>query len=190
MTRTARSGRRVYLALGDSMSIDAYTGVVGGGAARQFHTRLGSEWELIDWSRDGCRMKEVPTAHRGDLITLTVGGNDLLGNFTRAMSDGLDEFAAQHLRLLRALRDTNPNSSILIGNIYQPDSAVLRQYEHLLEEANARIQKNVNFIAATLVDIHAAFLGREAELLTLEIEPNLAGATAIAGLFEAAWQGS
>jgi len=29
--------RRTYLALGDSMSIDLYTGVEGGGAVRQFY---------------------------------------------------------------------------------------------------------------------------------------------------------
>jgi hypothetical protein len=42
---------RVYLALGDSISIDDYTGVSGGGAASQL-ARMAS-LELIDLTRDG-----------------------------------------------------------------------------------------------------------------------------------------
>jgi hypothetical protein len=41
----------VYLALGDSISIDDYTGVRGGGAASQLARKLGLE--LIDLTRDG-----------------------------------------------------------------------------------------------------------------------------------------
>ena len=37
---------RTYLALGDSMSIDLYTGVKGGGAVSQFHRWLGTTWTL------------------------------------------------------------------------------------------------------------------------------------------------
>src|SRR6478672_1456416 len=42
---------RVYLALGDSISIDDYTGVHGGGAVSQLAHRLGAE--LVDRTRDG-----------------------------------------------------------------------------------------------------------------------------------------
>jgi hypothetical protein len=41
----------VYLALGDSISIDDYTGVRGGGAASQFARKL--EVKLVDLTRDG-----------------------------------------------------------------------------------------------------------------------------------------
>jgi hypothetical protein len=40
-----------YLALGDSISIDDYTGVPGGGAASQLARKLGLE--LVDLTRDG-----------------------------------------------------------------------------------------------------------------------------------------
>ena len=42
---------KTYLALGDSMSIDAYTGVPGGGAVAQFYKRLcarGSDTWILD----------------------------------------------------------------------------------------------------------------------------------------------
>jgi predicted RecB family endonuclease len=42
---------RVYLALGDSISIDDYTGARGGGAASQLARKLGVE--LVDLIRDG-----------------------------------------------------------------------------------------------------------------------------------------
>jgi hypothetical protein len=42
---------RTYLALGDSISIDDYTGVPGGGAPSQLARKLGVE--LVDLTRDG-----------------------------------------------------------------------------------------------------------------------------------------
>ena len=44
----ATDSSRTYLALGDSMSIDDYTGVAGGGAVNQFYRRLGDGWTLDD----------------------------------------------------------------------------------------------------------------------------------------------
>ena len=73
-------GAKRFLALGDSMSIDDYTGVQGGGAVNQFFRTLGKNWTLDDRTFDGCLMAEVPQNGRGDLITLTIGGNDLLCN--------------------------------------------------------------------------------------------------------------
>ena len=42
-----------YLALGDSISIDDYTGQTGGGAASQF-ARLTGALRVADLTRDGC----------------------------------------------------------------------------------------------------------------------------------------
>src|SRR5918911_4477315 len=73
---------RLYLALGDSISIDDYTGVRGGGAASQLARRLGAD--LVDLTRDGnttygvlAELARAPAA--ADVVTLTAGGNDLLG---------------------------------------------------------------------------------------------------------------
>jgi lysophospholipase L1-like esterase len=71
----------VYLAIGDSISIDDYTGVGGGGAASQLARKLGVD--LVDLTRDGNTTQGVladlaaaPPA--ADVVTLTAGGNDLL----------------------------------------------------------------------------------------------------------------
>jgi GDSL-like Lipase/Acylhydrolase family len=71
----------IYLALGDSISIDDYTGVSGGGAASQLARELGLD--LVDLTRDGntthgviADLTQAPAA--ADIVTLTAGGNDLL----------------------------------------------------------------------------------------------------------------
>src|ERR671927_1713043 len=73
----------VYLAIGDSISIDDYTGVRGGGAPSQLARMLGLE--LVDLTRDGntthgvlADLARAPAA--ADIVTLTAGGNDLLGS--------------------------------------------------------------------------------------------------------------
>src|SRR5918998_2051730 len=87
----------VYVALGDSISIDDYTGVAGGGAPAQLARKLGAD--LVDLTRDGNTTRGVlndlaraPAA--ADVVTLTAGGNDLLGGeLPRAILRRLDRIA-------------------------------------------------------------------------------------------------
>src|ERR687887_2876338 len=72
----------MYVAFGDSISIDDYTGVSGGGAPSQPARKLGAN--LVDLTRDGnttqgvlADLARAPAA--ADVVTLTAGGNDLLG---------------------------------------------------------------------------------------------------------------
>ena len=81
--------KQVFLALGDSMSIDFYTDVIGGGAVAQFHRSLGPGWTLDDQSCDGCVIAGVPRDRTADLITLTIGGNNLLVQQGKWLSEGL-----------------------------------------------------------------------------------------------------
>jgi lysophospholipase L1-like esterase len=71
----------IYLSLGDSISIDDYTGVRGGGAPSQLARKLGVE--LVDLTRDGntthgvlADLARVPAV--AGVVTFTAGGNDLL----------------------------------------------------------------------------------------------------------------
>src|SRR5437868_804300 len=71
-----------YLALGDSISIDDYTGVAGGGAVSQFARLIGAT-EVQDLTYDGCTTAGVIEAlqrvtNRPEVATLTAGGNDFL----------------------------------------------------------------------------------------------------------------
>jgi hypothetical protein len=181
------SESRVYLALGDSMSIDLYTGVEGGGAVNQFFAWfrwLHQPWTLVDKSANMCQMRNVPANERGDLITLTIGGNDLLFEQEVYLRDGLGGFAREHLDLLSRLRAASPEGFLIVGNIYSPQTPLEGRLAEALDEANAMIAANVETVGGHLADIRAAFHGKEQELLCYDIEPSLKGATVIAGLFK------
>lgn len=177
------ANERIYLALGDSMSIDDYTGVKGGGAVNQFFRSLGSNWSLDDRTFDGCQMAGVPSDGEGAVVTLTIGGNDLLWNKAQYLSEGVANFAAEHLALLRALREQNPNSLLIVGDIYSPAAPLTDAEARGLADANQAIHENCREVGAQLVAIYEAFQGREDSLLCLGIEPTLKGAEVIAGLF-------
>lgn len=176
-----------YLALGDSMSIDDYTGVAGGGAVSQFHASLGEGWQLDDHTLDGCCMQDVPSTEQGDLITLTIGGNDLLWKKEEYLSQGLQSFAAEHLHLLRKIRAANPGALFIVGDIYRPDAQLTKRESEALDAVNRIIRGNCSQVGSSLAPIHETFRGHETDYLCLQIEPTLAGATAIAGLFRQAF---
>ena len=179
---------RTYLALGDSMSIDDYTGVAGGGAVQQFFRSLGAGWRLDDRTLDGCRMRDTPTGGAGELVTLTIGGNDLLWERERYLREGLECFGREHLALLTAIRRANPDAAFIVGDIYAPGAELSQPEQMGLAAANALIAENCRQVDARLAPIHQTFLGRESEYLCLQIEPTLAGATAIAQLFQEAFE--
>jgi lysophospholipase L1-like esterase len=180
---------KTYLALGDSMSIDLYTGTKGGGAVSKFYEWLrtnDSSWNLIDKAADMCRMRYVPTAETGDIITLTIGGNDLIADLETYLKHGLQSFADEHLSLLTTLRRNNPTATMIVGNVYCSQSPLPEPMLQKLDEANAIIAANVEKAGAHLADIRQAFRGLESEYLCFDIEPSLKGAAVIAGLFKEA----
>src|SRR5205085_11447631 len=105
----------VYLALGDSISIDDYTGVRGGGAASQLARMCGLE--LVDLTRYGNTTDRVladlaRASAAADVVTLTAGGNDLLGgDLPRAILRRLHQIA-QRIEPLEA--------RVVINTIYDP----------------------------------------------------------------------
>jgi len=175
---------RIYLALGDSMSIDYYTGIKGGGAVSQFFKFLGPGWGLIDETFDGCVIREVPFDHEADLITLTIAGNDvisLLGDPSRLV---VKEIVLEHEKLLARIRKRNPLSCFIVGNIYYPDTPLTAYQHDLLKQLNAGIAENVEKCEACLADIYTAFFGHEKEFLCNVIEPAFEGAKMICKLFK------
>ncbi len=177
----------IYLALGDSMSIDFYTGVRGGGAVNKFYKSLKGKWKLDDRTYDGCSMSGVPRNKKGNIITLTIGGNDLLYRMEEYLSNlekGIKEFEQEHLDLLNEIRSNNPDSLFIVGDIYNPQEQLPQIAKKGLNAANQMIEKNCKKVGAHLAKIHSTFLGHENEYLCLNIEPTLKGATAISNLFK------
>ncbi len=183
----------VYLALGDSISIDDYTGVRGGGAPSQLARKLGVD--LVDLTRDGNTTDGVladldAELARPDVVTLTCGGNDLLmGRPARQVLRRLHEIADR----LEAL-----GARVVVNTVYDPsdgDNDVGRRELGLSRLATVALRRRLNAvnrgIAALarergflLADLERLFHGHgvasDEPWFVQVIEPNLAGATAIA----------
>ncbi|HYO23366.1 MAG TPA: SGNH/GDSL hydrolase family protein, partial [Lacipirellulaceae bacterium] len=145
-------------------------------------------WALDDRTYDGCRIPGVPADGRGELITLTIGGNDLLFQAERYLREGLADFAALHADLLGRIRGANPQATLIVGDVYAPAMPLGSAERSRLQEANAIIAANCDRVGARLAPIHETFRGHEASYLCLGIEPTLEGARRIAELFAAAWR--
>jgi lysophospholipase L1-like esterase len=183
----------VYLAVGDSMSIDDYTDVDGGGAASQLARKL--RIELVDLTVDGNTthgvLADLARAPAGaDVVTLTAGGNDLLGgDLPRAILRRLHQIA-QRIEPLGA--------RVIVNTIYDPsdgDDIVGRRELGLSRLAMIELRQRLNALNRGIAELAAEhdFLLADIERLfhghgvasddtwyVQVIEPNLAGATAIA----------
>jgi lysophospholipase L1-like esterase len=183
----------VYVALGDSISIDDYTGVAGGGASSQLARRLQAD--LVDLTRDGNTTRGVladlaRAPADADVVTLTAGGNDLLGGDSpRQILRRLHEIADKIERL---------GARVLVNTVYDPsdgDNEVGRRELGLSRLAALELRRRLNALnrGIRMLAAERAFLLADLELLfhghgiasdepwfVHVIEPNLAGATAIA----------
>lgn len=175
---------KLYLALGDSISIDDYplreTGIPGIGAASLFARALRERHRGIAFDNltaDGATTDDVlrwqlprvrPTEEPA-IVTITAGGNDLLMNLratrppVRLVEGILDRLA----RILDETRRLLPNATILLGTVYDPSDGTNVLYGEKLErEAKwlARVNEGIRALASprervVLADIHARFLG-------------------------------
>ena len=198
-----------YLALGDSISIDDYTGLARGGAVSQFARLLGADFQTL--ARDGRTTAGVLDAWneitlKPDLVTLTAGGNDFLqGVWQVVQSQGnWDAVSAVPLANLEKIADKLSAFAcpVIINTIYDPtdgDNALLGAFGLAADTADqARTAFNTlnNGIRALaqrrgflLSDLETLFHGHGAlsadPWIVSHIEPGLAGATAIANHWHA-----
>lgn len=141
------NGAASYVALGDSISIDDYSGGRGcGGASLLFRNRnddfphwsgrdlLSDEPELGFHllAADGATTGTVLDAQlsrlaalrlRPTVVTLTIGGNDLLSTYgdTRAARDTIEQVARAVSRTLTELRPLLPAAGrVVVGTVYDP----------------------------------------------------------------------
>jgi lysophospholipase L1-like esterase len=187
------SAMGIYVALGDSISIDAYTGVHGGGAASQLARKL--RLELVDLTRDGnttrgtlADLARAPAT--ADVVTLTAGGNDLLGGaLPRAILRRLHQIA----RRIQPL-----GARVVVNTVYDPsdgDNELARRELGLSRLATIELRRRLNAVNGgigqlvgeygfLLADLERLFHGHgvasNEPWYVNVIEPNLAGATAIA----------
>ena len=194
-----------YLALGDSISIDTYTGRTDGGAASQF-AKLIEATQFQNLTRDGRTTTgvleawgEITTAP--EVVTLTAGGNDFLHGTWAALNgqgnwDAVSALPLANLEQL-ASRFAVFGCPVILNTVYDPtdgDNSLLSSFGMAPAVAGqARtafdaINNGIRDLAARhgflLCDLEKLFHGHtEAAAdpwIVSHIEPNLAGATAIA----------
>jgi lysophospholipase L1-like esterase len=228
-----------YVALGDSISIDVYAGGPGRGGASLLARNRDDDFP--DWrghdlattrpelgfgllATDGGTTAslldaQLPHLESSDtvprVVTLTVGGNDVLGAYgdTRQALDIVGVVGArvdQALDRLRAL--VAPGDPVIVGTVYDPSDGTGETWRvglppwpdvvDVVAELNAALRAVAAQHGALVADIHGRFLGhglqagdpgqpdarpRDRALWYCHvIEPNAWGADAVRGAFWAA----
>jgi lysophospholipase L1-like esterase len=185
----------LYAALGDSISIDLYAGGPGrGGPSLLTRNRDDDfpQWRGRDLAtlHPGARLEllaldggTVPTVlevqlpqlarlgRRPELVSLTVGGNDLLQAYgdTAAARSVVGQVRAGVDRALGTLRELAPEATVVLGTVYDPsdgtgDAAALglppwADAVPVLGELNEALSTVADAHGARLADIHDAFIG-------------------------------
>lgn len=194
-----------YLALGDSISIDDYTNVAGGGAVSQFAHLIGAK-EVQDLTRDGRTTDGVldslpEITLTPSIVTLTAGGNDFLRgaseilnrlpgasweklahvtlNNLRIIADRLQEF--QCAVILNTIYDPTDGDDSLLAQFGLSDATPARATFNALNDGIRALAHEREFL---LADLETLFHGHGAvsddSWIVMQIEPNLKGAKAIA----------
>jgi lysophospholipase L1-like esterase len=164
---------------------------------------------LINLAEDGATIDDVATeelarmGHDSDdpgiLVTLTVGGNDLLGALGAGsrLEQVVRRIIAQYTELVETIREQLPNATLVLTTVYDPTDGTgrlpgLEALRRLPLEYLDRFNDHVREIAASnerawLADVHRHFLGHGVTAAPADrwywdrslIEPNARGASEI-----------
>lgn len=193
-----------YMALGDSLvagygAVPATQGYVyllyrEGAFDRATNTLLSNAGVPGVTSRQVLehQVPQAIEAFRPTVITLTVGGNDLLRILKGANAGQvLSEFQANFTLILQSLRTALPNARIVVSNLYSiPQIPGADQVVPVFNQIVASVASAFNVPVA---DVYSAFQGRHGLLLIErpgaapdEVHPTNAGYHVMAQAFEAA----
>jgi lysophospholipase L1-like esterase len=221
-----------YVALGDSISIDEYAGGPGRGAASLLARNRDDDfpaWRGHDLANrpfhllatDGGTSRtllehQLPRLERSGLrpsiVTLTIGGNDVLGWYgdtTGAVRAGDAAVAGADQALDRVRRLADPAVQIVVGTVYDPSDGTADaaraglppwpEVVDVLAHLNTGLRQLAARHGAVVAEIHGLFLGHglatgnpaqadprppDRDLwYCREIEPNAWGASAVRAAF-------
>jgi lysophospholipase L1-like esterase len=239
VTSSGGGPRELYVALGDSISIDLYAGGPGRGGASLLARNRDDDFP--DWrGRDVATTRpelgfgllatdggttaslldhQLPRLEASGavprIVTLTVGGNDVLGAYgdTRRALEIVEVVRGRVERALGRLDAlVRPGDPIVVGTVYDPSDGTAEAWRvglppwddvvDVLGELNATLRAVAAAHGAVVADIHGSFLGhglragdpgqaapRPAERALWYcniIEPNAWGADAVRTAFWAA----
>ncbi len=170
---------------------------------RDLHT-LQPKIEFDDLTADGATtqslLRQVEQVSRNDeatLVTITAGGNDLLGQIGWRGGSPVSEISDRLRSAVTRLLEKLPSATILLGTVYDPSdgtnrlpgySRALNEEAQWLSDYNAFVSKFAGSDPRLrLADIHAHFLGHglnvpEHERWYLQesiIEPSARGASEV-----------
>jgi lysophospholipase L1-like esterase len=195
--RNKTDGPVVYVALGDSISIDHYAGGEGRGGASllarnrddDFPPWRGRDLTTLDpalsyhlLATDGATTSTLLDSQLRRLerstiaptvVTLTIGGNDLLGAYgdTRRAQEVVSVVRTRVGQALVRLRSVlrRPSDPVIIGTVYDPSDGTgdasrvglppWPQVVDVLAELNAELRGVAAEHGARVADVHGYFLG-------------------------------
>lgn len=147
------------------------------------------------------QVERIPPGDEPTLVTITAGGNDLLGEIGWSGDNPAPEIADRLARGVERVLDLRPDALVLVGSVYDPSDGTNRLpgYGKTLDREAAWLadyNERVRRLCASddrlrLADIHAHFLGHgltvaEADRWYLQesiIEPNARGASEVRRLW-------
>lgn len=133
--------------------------------------------------------EQVKQAH---LITLSIGGNDIIWTEHQSpgdsleMRDAMEKYEQNILQILQKIRALNPHARIFALQVYNPfpkekkEHAKLREW---IQSVNESLAKAANLYEADVVPVASLFQEHEKKFVNLahdDIHPNLQGHTKIA----------
>jgi lysophospholipase L1-like esterase len=165
--------------------------------------------EFLNLAEDGAMIDDVTTEELARLgrdsndpdilITLTVGGNDLLDALAagRSLDKAVTRIARHYTELVESIREELPRATLVLTTVYDPTDGTgilpgLEAYGRLpleyLRQFNDHVRETARTTADTaLADVHRHFLGHGVTAPVSErwywhrnlIEPNARGASEI-----------
>ncbi len=177
----------LYAALGDSMSIDVYAGGPGRGATSLLHRNRDADFpdwagrdlssrgfDLLDLTYDGATSvgvldRQLPRLDRSpDLVTVTMGGNDLMGAYgDGAAAEAVIRAVAQRGEAL--LAGLPGSARVVVTTVYDPSDGTgavpggglppWPDGPRLVTRLNDALTGLAARHGAVVADVHAHFLG-------------------------------
>ena len=228
-----------YIALGDSISTDDYPGRDRGAVSLFYRNHdedfpafegrdllsHNAEMQLVVAASNGATTEIVlyeqlpqlqPNGLQDTLVTLTIGGNDLLRAIhsdPHHLHENTDVIVHNIQQILAMIQEIVPGALILLGTIYDPTDGVgdlfvpgqrLLHALDMLDRINESIRSFAEHPQIHLVDIHQHFLGHGSHhadssnphydwddptyWFMSTIEPNERGASEVRRLFWSAFE--
>jgi lysophospholipase L1-like esterase len=214
----------LYIALGDSISIDVYplhdaqlrypgkfsTDKLGAASLLcrnddkmwpEFKGRDLQPMRCLDLTADGAttvsllrQVEQIKPSDEQTLVTITAGGNDLLGVIGSPGGNPVPEIAGRLKTAVSRVLELRPNATVIVGTVYDPSNGTrrlpgymreLKREAEWLDEYNDFVRKLVKSDKRLrLADIHQHFMGHpEWYLPESIIEPSARGASEVRRLW-------